>query len=61
MNRDDAMLAVGAGGMPIAAVVEAAAAEWHIVELDRCDADMLQAVQDSYVYLTSNGLARGKK
>ena len=61
INRDDAMLAVGAGGMPIAAVVEAAAAEWHIVELDRCDADMLQAVQDSYAYLTSNGLARGKK
>ena len=63
MNQDDAMLAVGAGGMPIAAIVEATAAtaEWHIVELDRCDTDMLQAVQDSYAYLTSNGLARGKK
>ena len=63
MNQDDAMLAVGAGGMPIAAIIEATAAtaEWHIVELDRCDTDMLQAVQDSYAYLTSNGLARGKK
>ena len=62
MNQDDAMLAVGAGGMPIAAIIEATAAtaEWHIVELDRCDTDMLQAVQDSYAYLTSNGLARGK-
>lgn len=62
MNREDAMLAVGTGKMPIPAIVEAAAAtaEWHIVELDRCDTDMLQAVQDSYDYLTSNGLARGK-
>ena len=63
MNRDDAMLAVGAGDMPIAEIVAATAAtaEWHIVELDRCDTDMLEAVQDSYSYLTSNGLARGKK
>lgn len=62
LNKDDAMLAVGAGKMPIPAIVEASAdtAEWHIVELDRCDTDMLQAVQDSYSYLTSNGLARGK-
>ena len=62
LNRDDAMLAVGSGAMPTAAVIEAAAdtAEWHIVELDRCDSDMLQAVQDSYVYLTSNGLAQGR-
>lgn len=62
INQDDAMLAVGAGDMPITAIIEAAAtAEWRIVELDRCDTDMLQAVQDSYAYLTSNGLARGKK
>lgn len=62
-NKDDAMLAVGAGKMPIAAIVEATAAtaDWYIVELDRCDTDMIEAVQDSYSYLTSNGLARGKK
>ena len=61
-NLDDAMTAVGAGKMNIPDVVDATAAtaEWHIVEIDRCDTDMLQAVHDSYTYLTSNRLVRGK-
>ena len=62
LDKDDAMTAVGSGKMDVPAIVDATAetAEWHIVELDRCDSDMLQAVQDSYTYLTANGLARGR-
>ncbi len=63
LDKDDDMTAVGAGKMDVPGIVAATAdtAEWHIVELDRCATDMLQAVQDSYTYLTSNNLARGKK
>ena len=63
LDKDDDMTAVGGGLMDVAGIVKASAdsAEWHIVELDRCATDMLQAVRDSYDYLTSNGLARGKK
>ena len=63
LDKDDDMTAVGQGKMDVPAIIEAAkeTAEWHIVELDRCATDMLQAVQDSYAYLTSNGLALGKK
>ncbi|MDE2858511.1 MAG: sugar phosphate isomerase/epimerase [Chloroflexota bacterium] len=62
LSLDDNMTAVGAGKMSVPEIVEAAAetAEWHIVEIDRCDGDMLQAVHDSYKYLTSNSLVRGK-
>ncbi|MEY4233701.1 MAG: hypothetical protein RL635_668, partial [Chloroflexota bacterium] len=42
------------------AIAAAANAEWWIVELDSCATDMLQAVQQSYTYLTTNGLAHGK-
>lgn len=63
LNTDDSMLAVGDGKMPIADIVQSTAstAEWYIVELDRCDTDMLEAVEKSYQYLTSNGFAQGKK
>ena len=63
LDKDDDMTAVGRGKMDVPAIIEAAAdtAEWHIVELDRCATDMLDAIQDSYAYLTSNGLAQGKK
>ncbi len=63
LNTDGDMTAVGGGKMDVPGIVEAAAetAEWHIVELDRCATDMLQAVRDSYTYLTANGLARGKR
>ena len=35
----------------------APAAEWHVVELDRCATDMLTAVQMSIGWLTARGLA----
>ena len=50
-NNVDAMVALGAGAMDIPAILEASAAQWHIVELDRCDTDMLTAVKNSYSYL----------
>ena len=62
LDTDGDMTAVGAGKMDVPGIVAATAetAEWHIVELDRCATDMLEAVRDSYIYLTTNGLARGK-
>jgi sugar phosphate isomerase/epimerase len=58
INKDEPMTAVGAGRMPVAAILAAApAAEWHVVELDRCATDMLAAVQQSLDWLASHGLA----
>jgi sugar phosphate isomerase/epimerase len=56
------MTAVGDGVMDFPAIVEAAGAnvEWMIVELDKCDGDMMEAVRKSHAYLTSQGLAEGK-
>jgi sugar phosphate isomerase/epimerase len=56
------MVAVGGGNVDIAAIIAAApAAEWLIVELDRCATDMLTAVAESYTYLTRHGLSRGNR
>ncbi len=57
------MAAVGHGVMNVPAIVDATAetADWYIVEQDRSNNDRLEAVQQSYTYLTANGLARGKK
>ena len=56
------MAAVGHGVMDVPAIVSATAdtAQWYIVEQDRSNNDRLEAVQQSYTYLTTNGLARGK-
>lgn len=54
--------AVGSGKMDIPACVQAAdpsVLRWLIVELDDCATDMMQAVRDSYTYLTGEGLAEG--
>jgi len=63
MDRQKAMTAIGAGKMDWKAVIGAAAdtTEWLIVELDRCDTDMVEAVAASYTYLVSEGLAKGRK
>ena len=58
------MVAVGSGKMDIPACVAAAdekVLEWVVVELDRCATDMFDAVEDSYRYLISKGLAKGNK
>ena len=62
LERDKAHVAVGDGRMDIAGIVAAAdpnVLEWLIVELDACDTDMMTAVEGSYRYLTSQGLAAG--
>lgn len=54
--------AVGKGRMDMAPIIAAAnpkVLEWLIVELDECATDMMQAVRDSYAYLTGEGLAEG--
>jgi len=63
LDVDGDMAAVGHGKMDVPAIVDATAAtaDWYIVEQDRSTDHRLQAVRDSYDYLTSNGLARGKK
>lgn len=54
--------AVGAGKLDFPAIVAAIdprITDWLIVELDHCATDMLEAVRQSYAYLTSKGLAEG--
>jgi sugar phosphate isomerase/epimerase len=61
-DQADAMVAVGQGKMDIPAALHAAKhAEWLIVELDRCDTDMMTAVIESYRYLTEAGMASGRE
>ncbi len=63
-DKDQNMTAVGKGKVDIAASMKAAdetPIEWAIVEIDRCDGDMVEAIQESYRYLTENGLATGNK
>lgn len=62
LDTNAAMLAVGDGKMDFAPIVQAAdAAEWLVVELDRCDTDMLAAVDKSFHYLTTKGWGHGKQ
>lgn len=60
-DKEKSMTAVGTGEVDFPAIVEAAGAhvEWMIVELDRCDTDMMDAVEQSYKYLVGEDLARG--
>ncbi len=53
--REAGMTALGEGIVDIHGIVEASrkTADWWIVELDRSDNDMMQAVEKSYTYLKS--------
>lgn len=58
------MTAVGKGKVRTKEALQAAEktkAEWYIVELDSCATDMVDAVKESYSFLTKNKLATGKK
>jgi hypothetical protein len=57
------MVAVGKGTQDFPAILKAANGntQWMIVEMDKTDSDIFQALQDSYDYLTKNGMAKGKK
>ena len=62
LDTKESMVAAGDGKMDFEPIINAAnAAEWLIVELDRCDSDMLTAVEKSYHYLTEKGWGRGKQ
>jgi hypothetical protein len=62
-DNPDPMVAVGKGTQNFPAIVKAANGntEWMIVEMDKTETDIFQALQDSYDYLTKNGMAKGKK
>ncbi|MBT3346618.1 MAG: sugar phosphate isomerase/epimerase [Gemmatimonadetes bacterium] len=62
-DREKDMTACGEGIVDIPAIVAAAGdtTEWMIVELDRCETDMVEAVKKSYDYLVGEGLAAGNK
>ena len=56
------MVAVGDGSVDVRGALTASdAVEWHIVELDRYDGDMWDAVQRSYIYLVDEGLSEGRR
>lgn len=55
------MTAVGAGALDYTAILPAAAdPAWLIVELDQCATDMMIAIEESYRYLTAEGLGHGR-
>ncbi len=62
LDTEGPMVAVGQGLQDFPAIARAAngATQWMIVELDVCETDMLEAVAQSYRYLTENRLARGR-
>jgi len=62
-DKELAMTAVGDGIIDWPPVIAAGGehTEWLVVELDRCDTDMMDAIGKSYQYLVGNGLARGKR
>jgi sugar phosphate isomerase/epimerase len=60
-TQNDSMVAVGRGKLDIPAVLQAnSTVAWHIVELDRYDGDIIDALKDSYAYLVGNGLSAGR-
>lgn len=55
-------LPCGAGQVDLVAPAQVAEhVEYAVVELDSYEGDMMQAVQESYTYLTSKGIAKGNR
>jgi sugar phosphate isomerase/epimerase len=63
LERKVDLMPLGTGTLPIREIVNAAPAsvEAIIVELDYCTIDMMTAIEQSYRYMTENGLAAGNK
>jgi len=64
LGKDAPHTAVGDGALDMPAIIRSAdpnILEWLVVELDECATDMFEAVERSYDYLTSTGLAVGNK
>jgi sugar phosphate isomerase/epimerase len=58
VTKEDPMVAVGSGKMPVAEILAASdSVEWNVVELDACATDMMTAVADSLTWLVNHGLA----
>jgi len=59
----DPMLALGTGKLNIPAIIKASGnnAEWIVLELEDCKTDMIQAVYESYNYLSGKNLGSGTK
>lgn len=63
-ETNSANVAVGYGKMNIRetiAAMDPSVTQWLVVELDTCETDMFEAVEQSYRFLTQNGLAAGNK
>jgi len=60
--RAEPMTAVGDGVVDVPGIIRVGEkhAQWLIVEIDRCDTDMMAAVEKSYRYLINNQLAHGR-
>jgi len=55
------MVAVGTGSLDIPGIIAAATgARWHLVEFDRCDTDIVEALRASYAYLVARGYSSGR-
>jgi sugar phosphate isomerase/epimerase len=64
LKEERSMVAVGSGVLPIPEIIRAADSDvlqWLVVEIDDGEGDMFEAVEESYRYLTSMGLAQGTK
>jgi sugar phosphate isomerase/epimerase len=59
---EGSMVAVGSGKVDYKQIIPSVqnTAHWLIVELDRTDGDMIEAVRGSYQYLVGEGLAHGR-
>ena len=63
LDRKVELMPLGQGDLPIKDLVAnaPASAEAIIVELDYCNVEMWQAIEESYKFMTGNGLAEGNK
>jgi sugar phosphate isomerase/epimerase len=60
-DRDAPQVALGGGRVDITGAVAAGqAVEWHVVELDSCATDMLEALRAGLRFLVDRGLSRGR-
>jgi sugar phosphate isomerase/epimerase len=60
-DRDAPQVAVGSGRVDVVGAIAAGAdVEWHVVELDRCATDMLEALDTSLRSLVARGLSRAR-
>lgn len=60
LDDEAPMTAVGDGALDVPAILGASHAEWHIVEIDRCEGDLWHAIERSCAYLAGRGLSRAR-